>query len=240
MAADIPVTLRSAVQKLMSAYGWKLVDVETLCQSVWSSTPADPDLPSWESKITYAYASVLYQACQSQAETRQREQAYTELHRYLYAAACKSYPDLSPIDLAQDAIRLVCQQIERCHTPSAFYTFAFNKLRQVAKEARRRHQGQGREVELTTIEEQTGEIGQQPTTPFEEIAQRERTEAVINALKSLSDWRQRAAVEAKYFNALSDEEIGKQLGVTAQHVRVLRTRALQQLRSRQELKQYLE
>ena len=238
MHTDLPVALVATVQQLMRTYSWGLLNEAALCQQVWQAASTHATGGAWEVQITGVYATLLHTSCAQTVDPRQRAQAYTELHRYLYYNACQRYPHLSPEDLAQGALQLVYQQLDRCHTPGAFFTFALFKLLQVAKEAQRHDQRQRTEAPLADILAEA--LVSSAASPLALTEQEERAHLLHEALARLPDPRQRQVIQLKFFDELNDEEIGQQLALTANHVRVLRNRGLQHLRKQPALRAYIE
>lgn len=239
MHTDLPDALVATVQQLMRTYSWGLLSETSLCQQVWQTALINSATGgAWEAQITGVYATLLHTSCAQSADSRRRAQAYTELHRYLYYNACQRYPHLSPEDLAQEALQLVYQQLDRCHTPGAFFTFVLFKLLQVAKEAQRHEQRQRTVAPLddTVVEALASSAAAPPA--LTELQERERL--LQEALARLPDPRQRQVIGLKFFDELDDEAIGQQLALTANHVRVLRNRGLQQLRKQPALRAYIE
>ncbi|MEZ4864460.1 MAG: sigma-70 family RNA polymerase sigma factor [Caldilineaceae bacterium] len=228
-----PAPLRAAVQRLMSSYGWTLLDETALCHAVWQAVGENPATAHFPHVITQCYAATLYAACRQSADQTQRSVAYTELHRYLYHNALQRDEALAA-DLAQEALRLVYTQLDRCHTPTAFFTFALFKLRHVLKEARRRQKKEeiNHGLELEEVSEPVS------AGLLERLCRQEGWELLLSAVASLPEERQRATIFLKYFEALDDEEIGHRLGITTNHVRVLRTRGIARLRQDQKLNAY--
>ena len=58
----------------------------------------------------------------------------------------------------------------------------------------------------------------------------EQIEALLAALGRLPDPQKRAVIMLRFFGGLSDQEIGRRLQITPNHVRVLRHHAIQRLR----------
>ena len=77
-------------------------------------------------------------------------------------------------------------------------------------------------------------------SPLALTEQEERAHLLHEALARLPDPRQRQVIQLKFFDELNDEEIGQQLALTANHVRVLRNRGLQHLRKQPALRAYIE
>ncbi len=152
------------------------------------------------------------------------EQGYTELFRYLQRIAALRWPQSAP-DIVQRALELTYAQIDRCQAPESFLAFARFKLLQAAKEEH------GARVPPASIDETRLKL--QLTGPDDvatSVLNAIAIETLLQAIGRLPDPRQRTAVVSKYFRAASDQVIARELGITPQHVAVLRNRALQRLR----------
>ncbi len=225
----------SLVKELMSRYQWALISVELLAARVCERfTALNGKIPL--SKIAIQeYTLVLYEACRQEDELSRKERAYTELYRYIYHVAKKKRPEVGE-DLAQQAILLVHEQFESCREPGAFLQFALFKLRQAETQwLRLEAKAALSDVEMPLSQIQTRE---QTISPQAITLENEQVKVLLQALARLSDERKRDAIVLKYFMGLSDEEIAKQLHLTANHVRVLRNRGIQQLKQDANLKRY--
>ncbi len=232
---DFSMRVQAAVQHLRHRYTWRLLTEDELCQEVQRVVVTQPAMSTVETLITRCYAKVLYTACCQTVDGARRELAYTELHRYLHHNAQKH--DLAEAeDLAQAALQLVFEQLDRCRQPEAFFTFALYKLLHVTKQSRRRQaktsEQSGDEADLAQVTDP------QARSLVDRLCHKEGLELLLKALARLRDERQRTTILLKYFEGLADEEIAQRLAITANHVRVLRTRALTILRSDPALRAY--
>ncbi|NJN66067.1 MAG: sigma-70 family RNA polymerase sigma factor [Chloroflexaceae bacterium] len=174
------------------------------------------------------YSRALYDACHQSDDQERRERAYHDLSHYLYRAAHNRWPDLAE-DVTQHALLLVYEQIERCRAPETFLTFALFKLLQAFKAMTT--QTSVRTSSLLDSDQMSETTSDDlHTTPLTHLEQRETVEALLVAIQCLPDERQRQVVVLRYFAGLSDAIIAQRLDLTANHVRVLRTRALERLR----------
>lgn len=230
------VTSRPACQHVVRAliekYDWALLGEDELVALVMGSTLPEASAAELEKLARQHYQIVLHQACQQAEDPDRREQGYRELFRYLYRAAYNRWPELAE-EVAQQALVLVYEQIDRCRHPGAFLTFAFYKLLEAFK----------REKRLINQVPSLEEIGQgnakRLSTAFQSRLDREeRLQALVGAIRDLPDRRQQQAILLKFFGGLSDEVIGERLGVTLNNVRVLRHRGIQQLREDEGLTDY--
>jgi RNA polymerase sigma-70 factor, ECF subfamily len=151
------------------------------------------------------------------------------LRPYLHALVRRTLgPDWKDAsDVVQSGLRRVNENIDDLlhDDPTVPHLLAWIKkiVRNRAIDALRR-----RANEPTTGQEV--QLGNQPGRPVEETAGRDaRALAVMAALEKLPP-RQRQVVELHYFDRLRDAEISAQLGGSVAAIRVLRCRALKELR----------
>lgn len=221
------------VRRLIEQYDWALLSEEHLAMLVLSSARPEASSSELERLARHHYAATLHKACRRDAPPDRRERAYSELFRYLYRAAYNHWPELAE-DAAQQALVLVCEQMDRCREPGAFLGFAYDKLRHAFQKERR---ARGKEAYLEEIDPDDTDVN--PESPDLNIFQKERLRVVMEAIRRLPDERQRQVILFKFLDALSDEEIGAQLGITANHVRVLRHRGMLKLRQDKQLQKWI-
>lgn len=223
-----------AVQALIARYGWTLLSTEELALSVSEALEAGAPTHSLEVLIKHQYTLALYAACRQSANHEQQARGFVDLHRYLYRAAFNRWPD-SAEDVAQCALLLVYEQIERCHEPAAFLAFALYKLLQAAQHE---HKGLTKtlSIELLGVELHAPDSA---ALTFQ-LDRHERLRALSDALQRLPDERQRQVLVLKYFAGLNDEAIAAQLNLSAGNVRVIRHRGLARLRKDRHLRVYFQ
>ena len=171
-----------------------------------------------------------------QQDFQKREVAFGDLYRFLYRAAYNRWPELAE-DATQRALVLVYEQIDRCREPGTFLAFALNKLRHAFQQEQR-----ARKSSDASIDEEDLDLvltDGEPDALEQRLLSEESTTALLQAVERLADPRQRSVVLWKFFGGLSDEEIGRQLGIQPGHVRVLRHRGLDRLRADAVLKHSL-
>ncbi|MEZ4867535.1 MAG: sigma-70 family RNA polymerase sigma factor [Caldilineaceae bacterium] len=223
------------VQRLIAQYGWTLLSAEALVEQTLHSLPANPTLVTLQKSVIDCYTIELYAACHQSIDPVRREQGYRELYRILLGSARKWRPDqaVTAEERAQRALELVFEQIERCQSSTTFLAFALYKLRQAFTEADR-----AMVESATSLDEATehGELARQATAAWQAVEiQREHHEIIQAALATLADERTKQVIVLKFLEGWSDQEIGRQLAITENHVRVLRNRGLAQLRKQQQL-----
>jgi RNA polymerase sigma-70 factor (ECF subfamily) len=183
-----------------------------------------------EKQVMQNYTTALYEACRQTQDLERRERAYSELHRLLFRAAYNRWPELAE-DATKRALVLVYEQIDRCRSPGAFVAFALGKLRHAFQQEQR---ARGRELPLEKKTEKNAG-GTEQATPPSLLIKRERRQTLLDSIAQLPNKRQQQTIILKYFAGLSDEAIGARLGLTANHVRVLRHRGMKQLRQDERL-----
>ena len=234
---------RRAVCALIERYDWRLLSETEWVERTLHSAPAG-ETPNWEKLVWRQYATVLHQACRQTADSSRREQAYDELHNFLWQAACRYWPELAD-DAAQRALILVFQQLDKWDDHGAFLFFAYNKLRQAFKEEQRARglKRSRRVTEVAAADLSPGEMereveaeGQPPLA--ESLSQAERLLQLIEAILRLTNPHQQQTILWKFFEGVRDEEIAARLDITPGHVRALRSRGLTKLRHDPILRNY--
>ncbi len=217
----------------MTAYGWTLIPEDELLAQVLEEVPIASTEAIIKKTITSIYNEVMYQACQ---RVEQQGQAYRELHRYLYRVAVRRWPDMRPEELAQDAIILVHKQINRCHKPRAFLTFAFWKLRQVLKTKKNDRE---RLDKQDSVDEHI-QLEDSKQLPFKQVLSKEKIEVLLKRIEHKLDERQREVIIWKFIGGLRDEEIAERLQIKPGYVRTIRSRAIEKLRQDKQLRDYFD
>ncbi|MCG8351757.1 MAG: sigma-70 family RNA polymerase sigma factor [Chloroflexales bacterium] len=227
--SDLRSTCQRTVDVLITRYAWTLLPAADLVELVLGSLQRTVMPHNLEQFIVTHYTLALYEACRQTADPDRRERGYVDLFRYLYRIAYNRWPDLAE-EATQSALTLIYEQIDRCHSPTAFLRFALFKLLQAAKELRRRSY---KDRVLASLD-QVSTVEQ--LLPAEEqdgldlqLLDQERRQILLDILAQLPD-RLRKVIALKYFAELSDQAIGESLKITVNHVRVLRWQGIQQLR----------
>jgi RNA polymerase sigma factor (sigma-70 family) len=218
-------------QRLHAAYQWSLLSVEELVAQTLAHLPAEPTDPALYKALLDGYTVALYDACRHREQQARCELAYRELYQLLLRSAYKTRPDLAPVvaeEVAQRALVLVFEQLDRCQQPQSFIAFALYKLRQAFTE-HDRYMAKMLDSGVAALVEPTAPIHTHHVWRSEEQQHLQRA-ALETALAALTDARMRQVILWKFVEGWRDEEIAEQLGLTANHVRVLRNRGLAQLR----------
>lgn len=211
-------------EKLIARHNWTVLSPEELVKRVQhalqpTSTPTDI-----EQMVKNVYTTALYDACRQRNNPDIRERAYSELSRYLYRAAFRRWPEHAE-DITQQALLRIHQRIDQCRQPERFRAFAVYMLLWARKELA------GKLPDDTGLDQADDRVADHQQDSIDTmLIGDERLQVLVEALGRLTDERRRKVVFLKFFWKASDAEIGEQLGMTVGHVRVLRNRALNQLR----------
>jgi RNA polymerase sigma factor (sigma-70 family) len=222
---------RAAARALIAKHAWGLLSEDQLATLMLRVTPAEGAAPSLEKQALQQYTIALYEACRQSEHLDLREQAYTDLFRYLYNAARRQWPDFAE-DATQRALEIIYRQIDRCRNPVTFLSFALFKLRDAAK---RERPASGTEP---LDEPAIPEVSAAQTGTLTRMLEEERLQLLVEAISRLPDQRKRQVILLRFFGGLSDEEISKRLGIKPGHVRVLRLYGLKTLRNDQQIGEY--
>lgn len=115
----------TAAKQVIGEFNWHLLSEAELAQRAAEVLAQTPGL-SPRRACQNIYSVVLCESCRDSDRCRQ-EQAYTELHTYLYRIAYHRWPEIAE-DAAQEAIWLVFRDIAKVKKPGAFLYFAWCKL----------------------------------------------------------------------------------------------------------------
>ncbi|MEM7127374.1 MAG: RNA polymerase sigma factor [Chloroflexota bacterium] len=230
---------------LIHRYQWHLLSVENLTAQLHARTlqaEENHDKAFLTNQATNLYCVVLYDACGTEGESRER--AYLELSHYLYDIAIYKYgdPELAE-EFVQEAIFRTFRLLDRCREPGAFLTFATFKLRQAATDYfRKRDREQKRTeslpeaFETDVVDNPTDQLPDLGLPPLEELViSVEWAERILNRIVELIQQQSRAknqflAVILKYLYDWSDQEIAQELDTSVSNVHLLRSRGLKRLR----------
>jgi len=213
---------QAAVSRLVGDFNWRLLSEEEFVARAMETLVEKPTMTPHQA-CQNVYSRVLYEACQ---DVRRQEQAYGELHYYLYRIACDRRSDPVVVeDATQQALLLIFEQIDTCRNPEAFLCFARFKLLQAIKIVETRH-GRGKEILVDDF----------PWTPLGgSMPADDQIENLWDCIRLVWERHPRArnqlrTVLWKYFDELSDEEIARRLRKTPAQVHVLRSRGMKKLR----------
>jgi RNA polymerase sigma factor (sigma-70 family) len=223
----------TVVAALIARYRWTLLSTEELSDLIMRSIDGAWPPDGLKPLALRCYAGALYAACRQNEDLGRRECGYTDLFHYLYQVAYRRWPDLAE-EATQRALLLVYEQIDRCRMPAGFLIFALYKLRHAFKQERRAR-GVGQSVELCSLSAAEAD----PMASAALIC-REYQEALLGALGRMHDERMSKVILMRFIAGLHDDEIGARLGITANHVRVLRCRGLERLQEDQYLRDVAE
>lgn len=223
---------RAVVAMLGARHQWRLLSDEEFIERAIALV-ATQQHPNPQRAAVGVYSAALYVACTGAEGPERREQAYTELWRYLCTYARWRYADVGQ-DAVQSALEQICASIDRCRKPMAFLAFALQALMNAARAAR--HQGRH---EQTSLDAWCAAGGAPPAVNAEldgHVIAGECQRAIGRLIDEFL-WRyprarqQFAALWLKYIEGLDDLAISARLGVSVSAVYVLRTRARKRLRA---------
>jgi len=222
---------------MMVKYSWGLVSEGALVGRVLSLVPESGSRSKLRTLALQEYTLILYEACRQSVDDQRKEQAFAELYRFIYRTAIRKWPETAE-DLTQQALLLVCEQIENCRNPGAFLKFVLFKLRQ----AETQHT---RVLEKNRAEKQEdrdwqGSDERHTPSPHWQTTQREQLRILLQAISQIPDTRKQEVIILKYFMGLSDKEIAARMGITTNNVRVLRNRGIGRLKQDGDLVAYFK
>jgi RNA polymerase sigma factor (sigma-70 family) len=251
--ANTRQTCRRVVQRLIRQHEWKLAKEDDLIERVLESTMPEASSAELEKLTLRAYAIVLHEACRQTANFKRQEQAYLEVHRYLFRLAYKMWPGLDEDvfeDIVQGALCHLFEQLnlDKCKQPAAYFHYlkllllwaARDELRQLSRRKTETslEQEDSSEPELQILDSIPDD--RSLTDPQWQTSYREQWEVLAVAIQRLPDARMREVILGKFFGGLKDQEIGDRLGVTANYVRVIRHEAMTLLRKDEHLRGYFK
>jgi len=240
-------------RRLAAQYHWGLLTESAWIAAARQINPEPEDERAARRACLTVYSRVLYDACQ---DRRRQDQAYRELYDYLYPQALARDAGLA-YEATQDAIVLVFRsfaepKLKKCRIPEAFLFFAQGKLRDAFTRLIQKHGGKDDTVSIEEPGDGDQEDGRyrydlcDPHTPGSEIENDEReawikamilvvAEAVLHCLQTLwREYRLRRQVETlalTFMDRMADERIAARLRKTKGAVQLLRTHALDNLRT---------
>ncbi|HEU4321688.1 MAG TPA: sigma-70 family RNA polymerase sigma factor [Roseiflexaceae bacterium] len=222
----------AAVDRLLQRHDWRLVGrdefVRRTVEHARSGIATDP-----QRAAVGVYCLALYRACSGEEGPARKELAYTELHRYLFEAARQRYPEIAD-DVTQSALERTVAAFGRCRQPVAFLAFAFQHLLDAARTQRRQERYAPRSLDpeddsAPQLADEQADLGAHVLDDERRSALKRSAEAFLSEHPRAS--QQLAALWLKHIDGLDDRSIGDQLGVTVDHVYVLRSRVARKLRT---------
>lgn len=121
-----------AAQQLAGRFDWHLLSAEDWAGQAVGICAAATEKDAFQACLN-VYSRALYDACRNLRDAPRQEQAYTELHYYLFQKARRLCPDDLMEDAAQAALALVFDKIGQCRDPSRFLLWAWYWLRDAIK-----------------------------------------------------------------------------------------------------------
>lgn len=228
-----------AAEQLLDRHGWRLVDrLELARRGADHVRASEANTP--RRGVLLAYSRALHRACSGTEGAEAQNTGYGELFRYLYDVALWRYPDVGE-EAAQGALVHVFTAFERCRQPGAFLAFALQHLMNATRTARRQRPRQAAPYDGNTeLDEQAAEDHHadagDPALAVITSELRERFTQLTDEFlrRHPRARRQLAALRLKHLDGLDDAAIGRELGVPARALYVLRSRAVAKLRAEPE------
>lgn len=139
-----------AAQRLAAQFGWHLLAIPDWVAAACQIDPAPADDKAARNACLTVYSQALYGACQ---DKNRQEQAYSELHHYLWPQAYHRDPELAADALQITLIKIFegLQASDPTRGPQAdvvFLRFSQIKLLQAIRDERRRRLIGGRVISL--------------------------------------------------------------------------------------------
>ena len=129
--------------------------------------------------------------------------------------------DAAAADLVQDVLLMALQKLRAgaVHDPERIASFMLGTARQMVVDSRRNSGRRERILDTFPID----------LIPIEEPAREEAPERLRHCLQALPE-RERAVLVMTFYDDCPADALGRQLGINAGHVRVIRHRGLEHLR----------
>ena len=238
MRMTTPDLWQQQLSRLMARNGWGLVSCAALWQHIVAARPTGIHSAD---ELTYiargCYGALLYRACCAGDDPARQNQAFHEIHQYLFRLAKKQRPAVAE-EAAQQALVAIHAKRARCEKPEAFHQFIYFELRSVLRAMDRKLPlaTQVLDSDITDLAESAA-VDRTATLSAEQLAFWECMEA---ALHRLANVQMRTVVIGTYHWGWTNEEIAAELGIADGYVNVLRHRALAKLRTDQELRKCIQ
>jgi DNA-directed RNA polymerase specialized sigma24 family protein len=233
---DLYEQCRTVVKQVRLRHAWNLLDDEEYVQRIVACLALGEIAEPRKAAIN-VYCCCLYAACfGSQGEDRQ-EQAFIELHRYLYDISFREANNLAfdlRADMINETLARIWQKRNSYYKPGAFLAIAAMELHNVLRPCWSRPTPPLSIDDIAVTEPLA--IATDVGNPEETAITREFQERVRACFEEVLQRQPRArqqleAVWLKYIADLDDETIGAYLAKSVASVHVLRSRGLLQLRS---------
>lgn len=238
MRMTTPDLWQQQLSRLMARNGWGLVSCAALWQHMVAAQPAGIHSAD---DLTYSargcYGALLYDACCADDDPVRQNQAFREVHQYLFRLAKKQRPAVAE-EAAQQALVAIHAKRAYCQKPEAFLQFIYFELRSILRDIDRRaaRATQVLDSDITDLAESSA-VDRTVTLSAEQLAFWECMEA---ALHRLANVQMRTVVIGTYHWGWTNEEIAAELGIADSYVNVLRHRALAKLRDDPELRKCIQ
>jgi DNA-directed RNA polymerase specialized sigma24 family protein len=225
--------LTASVEHLFQRYAWRLLSVAEAVKRI----KLHPERPSDAHAFQVAsavYGEALYAACCGDRGDEMREQAFAELHHYVYLRSLHKATSFTPEDrqdLIHDVILAVCQRLPYYRAPGAFLFNVDNELKNVL---RRRRSDRRR---LLPIQRAESIPDTQAYCDPVFVALRNDQRFVIQRCfrqmmrRHPRSQHQLAAVWLKFIQEMDDSSISSYFAKPIANIHVLRSRGMKQLRT---------
>lgn len=230
---DLAERSRSAVQQVLSRFGWQLLERDDYVQQVTECLATGEVQSPWPAAI-HVYCRCLYRVCCGDEGLDRQTIAFTELHRYLYALSFREVRDLAADvreEVVNEALLRIWQRLPSYRRPGAFLAIAAYELRNALRP------WWGRPTEVVPIE--AAEAVPNTSAEGDPVAQA-LTEDLRRQVAACFDqiWqhypkarRQLEAVWLKYIGGFDDKTISAYLDTSVANTHVLRNHGLKRLRA---------
>jgi len=272
MGDELREQCRRGVRRVLAQRGWELVEdeaafiEEVLAEVRFRLQNSRRSLEKIiENATTNRYGHLWHAACGANG-TRRQQQAFRELHRYLYPIAlyCAKHDRHIAEESTQEALINVWQHLDQVRDPGGFARWAGTivsrqvkaKFREQARKVVEAESGkvtwQVKEITEADLRDRGGtedvgietrRISGQPDLsasqePRMTDEMRARVEAAIR--HCLRSKQLQAVIIGLFLDQKSFKEVADELGKTPQNVYVLKTRALKRLRKCEDFLKVLE
>lgn len=230
-ASEIRHHYQAVIRALYSKHAWSLLTEEELLAQALRQIPAATPADQLKHQIQSLFYLELYEACRPEAASERREKGYRQLYELLYHPARRRWNEMAE-DVLQQTMFIVFTRFDSCKSPITFHAFALQQMRWAAQQVLR----------LQKKEEPLGDREMIAPDAFEELVLGELTDECREVLKRALETlgavaRQVLALKYHPDYEASDAVIADRLNLTSVNVRVIRFRALRQLRQNPALQQ---
>ena len=243
------------VTNYLAAQGWQLADPDRLADQIWQDAGtrglAGPTtVKALQNQVWQRYAGILHEACRD-ADRERREQAWSELHRWLERQARQLTSDpAEQIALAQTAVIGLQRRLSQTplKAPRALWAYALQAMRSALIDEHRRRtaimRGDGRELSLEDLGEAAADgegsewdeeisLREEGERSVEDSVANEQVRQQLRAFfqQHLPTDLQREVAEAHFLDGLEPQAIAQLLGKRPHEIRMVKARIVHTLRN---------